>query len=226
MQEISNAIVNTSFLQKIWSYWSPVKIHEFQSFDNKLLEVFVSKGRFALAVHDTLYSYGISYTPFLKILKYFKKSNQLTSLQSVLMLGVGLGSAVQMLQKANDIPRKYDLVEIDPVILSGAQTILSSLSIDANYIVDDAIRFVDQNTKQYDLVNLDVFSEKIVPEAILTKSFHQKLHKSVQQNGYMCMNYMDIDDAKTLELEHTLQQLYDKVVIIELMQNKIYICKA
>ncbi|NDC41773.1 MAG: hypothetical protein EBZ77_09520, partial [Chitinophagia bacterium] len=96
------------------SFIKPVWLSGGSSPINPRLEVLLYHDRIQLATGDALYSDGKYYTPATEIAKYLDKD--LPQFEQVLMLGVGLGSLVDVLAEKGCTPA-FTLVEKDEVVL-------------------------------------------------------------------------------------------------------------
>lgn len=146
------------------------------------------RGRIQLATQDALYSDGDAYTPAQAIIRDLAPF--LPSVRSALLLGVGLGSTVSMLHRRGCNP-SFTLVELDEVVLQLAMERLAqipSLVIDA--VCADAEQFAATNTRQYDLIFIDIFNDRTVPPFVSSLSFLSNCRKALAPGGRIAFNYI------------------------------------
>jgi len=213
--------MKASWFQIIVSYIVPIKIWQGSSTQNPLLELFLYKGYWQLTTESAIYSDGIRYRPLLVAFKAIKSS--LSSVRRVLVLGGGLGSAVQILtnMKCN---ATFDLVDNDEQILKLASSLLREKEV--QFILSDASEFVSNINSTYDLIIIDVFSERTVPMFVTTTEFLQQCRRALNPCGTIVVNFMlnnKQDEERLLQLKDALSPYVDEV---ELGINRVLISKV
>lgn len=207
--------------KRIISYLHPVWIRQYRSEHNPHLELLMYKGRIQLATEDALYSDGNAYTPALAILKDLK--DVLPQVISVLLLGVGLGSTASMIRQRGYSPA-FTLVELDEVILELA---MERLSADATTKLEavcaNAEQFVANNTRQYDLVFIDIFNSRTVPPFVSTLSFLSNCRKAVAPGGHIAFNYIVNDEEEWAYTQKNFASVFPKHHIISSDINKLFV---
>ncbi|PQJ11400.1 hypothetical protein CJD36_006250 [Flavipsychrobacter stenotrophus] len=192
-----------------------------QSDINPYLELLLYKGRVQLATADALYSDGVEYTPAIGVLNDLKKF--LPQVKSVLILGVGLGSTVSIIRKRGYNPA-FTLVEIDKVVLRLALEFLSEDSeakIDA--VCNDAQVFVAENTKQHDLLFIDIFNSRTVPDFVSSLSFLSNCRKSIAPGGRVAFNYIINSEEEWVRTQKTFASVFPKHHVISSDINRLFI---
>lgn len=96
--------------------------------------------------------------------------------KSILILGVGGGSNVRLVSKLYP-QAKITAVEIDPQMVELANTYFGLSKIkNLNMVTQDAIKFVQElKNKKYDLVLVDCFVGKNIPDSVQDLGFLKKL---------------------------------------------------
>ncbi len=95
-----------------------------------------------------------------------------------LLLGLGLGSVPWMLERNFGLRLHYTAVEIDPQVIYLAQKYaLCELQSPMEVVQADARAFVQQDSRQYELVVMDVFRGARIPEAFLSLDFLEDLER-------------------------------------------------
>ena len=177
-----------TFSQKLRSYFYPVLIHKASSEQNPVLDVYYYRGRWQLATADALYSDGVYYRPLVAAFKAIKRS--LPQVKKVLVLGTGLGSAVQILRQKKYYP-DYTLVEMDEQVLCLALELMpADVHPSITPICADAQFFLQQHPHQYDLLIVDIFNGRQVPEFVLSSDFLEQCRKHLAPQGTIILNYM------------------------------------
>ena len=207
--------------KRLMSFFHPVWLSHHQSEINPYLELLLYKGRVQLATADALYSDGVEYTPAIGVLNDLKKF--LPQVKSVLILGVGLGSTVSIIRKRGYNPA-FTLVEIDKVVLKLALEFLSEDSeakIDA--VCKDAQVFVAENTKQHDLLFIDIFNSRTVPDFVSSLSFLSNCRKSIAIGGRVAFNYIINSEEEWVRTQKTFASVFPKHHVISSDINRLFI---
>ena len=217
------AINKVSRWQRLLSYLVPVNIAHYQSKENPHLELLLYKNQFQLATEDALYSDGTRYLPFKKAFKIIPK-NYWSRCEQVLILGVGLGSAVQILRQQYTPNANCTLVDYDREILLLATRLLSEGRPGSlEYIAADAFPFVNTCRFTYDLICLDIFQNRIAPAACTEWSFLLNSQKLLRPGGYWIMNFIPHDPLLYYQLRQNLDQLFDQIELINIHQNVVLV---
>lgn len=207
--------------KRIMSFFHPVWISHHRSELNPYLELLLYKGRVQLATADALYSDGVAYTPAIGVLNDLK--NFLPQVKSVLILGVGLGSTVSIIRKRGYNPA-FTLVEIDKVVLKLAMEYLSAdkeLKIDA--VCNDAQVFVAENSRQHDLLFIDIFNSRTVPDFVSSLSFLSNCRKCITPGGRVGFNYIINNEDEWIRTQKTFASVFPKHHIISSDINRLFI---
>ncbi len=159
------------FGKYLLSFIQDVKIETASSQFNPWLEVVFSEGKFLLSSKTATYSYEDKYESYKGAFNYVR--NEIKNMQSALVLGLGLGSIPYLLQSKYGFQSRIDCVEIDEVIIRLARKYYPSANglskLDIYHA--DACGWIKQNTKQYDLVAVDLFIDTDVPEKFHSAEF-------------------------------------------------------
>ena len=107
-----------SRFQKLLSYFYEIPIEKLHSQYSGNLEVSFHRGEWKLSTDQAIYSFGKHYTSY-KI-AFNKLHIQDFNIKKVLILGVGLGSVVRLLDRQKSI-ESIVAVDIDPVIIELAK---------------------------------------------------------------------------------------------------------
>ncbi len=203
------------------SYLRPVWLRNEKSVINLQLEVLLYRGRFQLATGDALYSDGAHYTPALTAVRSLRK--HMPAVKSVLIMGAGLGSMVQVVKKKGYNPR-FTLVEIDKVVLRLAMDFLTNAT-DAvvEPVCADAMDFMRDNKNKFDLIFIDIFDSRTVPDFATSTEFLTQCRNSLTPGGNLAFNYIVNDDRKWAQAQKTFAAIFPDHKIIESSINRILV---
>ena len=166
---------------------------------NPHLYVSLSRGRYQLCTANAIYSFEDLYDNFRLTFDVFDFDRIRGG--DVLLLGVGLGSVPQMLERNFDQQLHYTGVEIDENVLYLANKyVLHDLKSQLQMHVGDAWHFVESNSSKYDLVCMDVFVDDEVPDRLWSITFLEMLQGTLSDRGvllYNCLARKSHDISKT-----------------------------
>ncbi|EDR28761.1 hypothetical protein EDI_342110 [Entamoeba dispar SAW760] len=149
---------------------------------------------------------------------------------NVLLLGSGTGILTLAISTLNTKDRVFNIisVDIDPVM----KMIAESHGYNGQFIVDDAIHFLQSNKEQYEHICLDI-SNDITSEVIspplhyISSDFFNllKLHLSI--NGKVYFNILITNSFIEKEVIHFISEhfLQTKTYSFELISNKVLVCE-
>lgn len=174
-----------------WMYWAsfvtPITLEEGSSEVNEEVAVRLSKGRIQLLSNNCIYSFDDYYINFLETFEQIQIKR--FQPQTVLVLGLGTGSVVFMLEKKFGIKADYTLIEKDDLIIEMATKYsLGRIKSPFTVIEADAYQFVLANEKQYDLVIFDVFVDDIIPAEFARLKYLKALKEAVVPGGILLYN--------------------------------------
>ena len=192
---------------KRWlSYLTEQVLETASSEYNEYLAVSLVHGRLQLVAEDAIYSFGDYYLNFRKVFERFN-FGLLPERARVLVLGLGLGSIPELLERHLYLRYDYVAVEIDPVIIELASDYsLPLLAANIEVVQADALAFLQFDERQYDLICVDVFQDADVPEHLLTDAFLHLLRDSLAPQGALIYNRL----ADTTEHQRQAATFYEK----------------
>jgi len=170
---------------------------------------------------DALYSDGNRYTPLTAAFKEI--DNDLPSIKDVLVLGTGIGSAVQILNQKGYKPN-FVLVDSDELILQWAIELLEAANPkNLVPICTDAKDFIVADTNTYDLIIIDIFQGRIVPAFVTNIDFFEKCKSRVKPGGKLVFNYI-INKPETWDKVMLLiNDIFPNNKLIKLGINRIFV---
>jgi spermidine synthase len=171
---------------RLISYYFPIS-KKIPSVHSGLLELKFVDGRMLL---DSPYS-SHSYGTLQKVLEFALRHIDLSSIQTVLLLGLGGGSVIKSLRGRFGYKGKIDAVEIDPLMISIAGKEFGIVKDKRTQIeCCEASTYVRGETKTFDLIIVDLFIGNRVSEEILTEEFWCVLKDRVSPHGCIIFNSM------------------------------------
>lgn len=211
-------------LKKVLSYFIDIPIEQRESIFSGTVEVSLSQGQYKLSTKNVIYSYGKKYTSFGTAFKVLDIKTH--SINNVLVLGLGLGSVIDLLEHHPAI-QQVIAVDLDKVIIELAQKYLqTSLKNKTIYSCDDAGSFIKNNQEKFDLVLFDVFIEEFTPVQFMQPEFLKMLKQSVNKNGMLL--FSKIDDSVRSKIENTqfsqnFSTVFHGAFSIDANGNKIFV---
>jgi len=136
----------------------------------------------------------------------------MAKVQKVLLLGLGGGSLIESLRTKINFQGEIEAVELDSVAIAIACREFG-ICEDANLKIHqaDALAFMQQNSKTYDLVICDLFIDRHIPAQFLTTNWAQLLLNGLSTQGQILIN-LGIQlkpEAVEYEFYHALQAAGD-----------------
>ena len=151
------------------------------------LEVLFTNGKYVLDSAHVNYSFGGLHAVFQKAFSDFNIKNR--NIKNVLILGFGSGSVASILQ--NEYGKKVEMVgvEKDEAVIALAKKYFS-LDKYKNLTLhcEDAFEFVQNCKEKHDLVVMDVFIDRDVPENFSAAAFISKSGNLLSDNGILFYN--------------------------------------
>ena len=192
------------------SYITDVHIEGSHSDFNESLNVLFVKGQYQLVTPEAIYSYGNRYDNYFKAFQKLDLDKE--KIESVLLLGLGLGSIPYMLENYFKRDYSYTAVEIDDeVIHLASKYVLNALNSEITTICADANSFVLIDQNQYDLVAMDVFESDVIPEQFETEEFLLNLKERISDNGLLMFNRLYLFDKDKKKTEQYFRNIFKKV---------------
>lgn len=149
------------------------------------LEITWYKGKKQLNTKNANYSYGA----LQRTLKFGLEKIDLSSVNSILLLGLGGGSVIETLREDYKYVKAITAVDIDPKIIEIANIEFHLIEDRLlNIVCDDARHFIQINSATYDLIIIDLFIDITVPDAFLKLDFWQDVKKGASTNGSILFN--------------------------------------
>lgn len=182
-------------------------------------------GEILLLTPDAIYSYGNRYRPFSH--SFARISDKLPSVQTFLLLGTGLGSALHILQQRYHCYPETTMVDYDDDVLKLSMK-YGNLNTKQNvrWRCSDATQFLQQNSDKFDLIGVDLFRELVLPDFVTQTSFLMLCKNALSENGICMFNLIFNDDNEIITMEATLNTIFSSVQFIPDKVNTYFICNA
>lgn len=209
--------------KRLLSYLYPVRIKKLPGNINPALELLLYNNRWQLATRNALYSDGHKYRPM--VTAFAAMRDTLPALKDVLLLGTGLASAVHVLHDMEIRPDSVTMVDIDEdVLLLALQCLPGNAATEVIPVCADARTYMRRNASRlYDLVIVDVFIGRTVPEEISGETFLRQCRDSINPGGRFVMNYMVEQMDEWLAFRRRIGTVFPQYTVLEFGLNKIII---
>ncbi len=132
-----------------------------------------------------------------------------------LILGHGGGSLAKWLARQwPDL--ELDLVEVDPSVVRVAEEFFDyNLPPGHLVYVKDARVFLQQTTKKYDVIWVDVFARHLIPFHLTTQEFFAELQRHVNPDGVVAVNLASSgegpDQARASAVVSTMRSIFPRI---------------
>ncbi len=188
------------------------------------LELFLCNNQFRLATPAALYSDGLSYPPARKFLK--EVAGSLKDVKSVLLLGSGIGSTIGMLNQIGCYPQ-FTIIDINETILSWAVDInLPRNPSSLHPLCVDAASYMEGNKDNYDLIFVDVFIGREVPDFVMQHDFLANCRRALNPGGVLGLNYIVNDDEQWYHDEKAFRERFQNVVLLSFDMNRVLVART
>ncbi len=179
---------NMMWLKQFLSYFYLVTVKKISSNYNPGLCLQLEAGKLLLNTTNANYSYG-------NLHKVFEEAFDRMDLQncdpkSILILGLGTGSVIDIIQRQYGLDPKITAVEIDPAIIDCLKY-WNRLNLDKTHIIcGNAFEIIHQLDEEYDLIIVDLFIDMDVESSINTPEFLSQLKALASHQGTILINYV------------------------------------
>ena len=193
---------SSGWFRYLLSFLRPQVVERLQNDLNPMLEVAYENGRLQLHGATVNYSFGNLQKVFRSAFEHYRVLQRRPA--RVLILGFGAGSVAQLL-----LERPYDFeltgVEHDPAVLALGQRYfrLDELlrQLKPELVVEDAVEFVKQESRVWDLVIVDLFVDDTVPTTAQQPSFLEALRGILADKGLLMFNFIADTREKQLAFD-------------------------
>lgn len=211
---------------KRWlSYLTELELEHISSDLHESLTISLVQGRIQLFADKAIYSFEDLYSNFAEAFKHVDL-NRLPG-KRVLVLGLGLGSVIQLLEKKHAFHGEYTAVEWDEAIIYLAEKYtLKNIDVPLMTIAADAEIFLKTYTDElFDLILVDIFQDDVIPPYFSTKTCLQKLKSILATEGLIISNRLyksPADQANTnLYTKDVFQTIFPTSAAITVEGNRL-----
>ena len=178
------------------------------------------RGRWQLATKDAVYSDGDQYTPILTAYKALQ--DQLSTIENVLVLGCGLGSAVQIMAKKGYAP-VFTLVDSDELVLQWAKELLPPYPGEVNLVAADARVYLHTDAEKYDLLIVDIFKGRVIPDFVTTEDFMKNCRLHINTGGSFVLNYIVNEEKEWAAFQQIFKSVFPQYKMLKNGVNRILV---
>lgn len=204
------------FWKKWLSYLRPITLETTSSDLNTFLEVQVSNGRLMLCTENAVYSYSDLYDNFRDAFTALHIKTR--AIEEVLVLGLGLGSIPEMLEKNFDRSYYYTCIEADEeVIVLADKYVLRDLKSPMDVVYADAADWVWATDERFDMICVDIFVDDSTPSEFRELEFLARCNDLLSESGILIYNCLAFNSTDT----QNAQQFYDATFKHAFAQSKI-----
>ncbi len=174
----------------LWKKW--LSYYREILLENKLrqentLSISLKKGKLMLGTDDTIYSWDDEYLNYVWGLDAIDWSR--IDCKRMLLVGMGLGAVVYILEKNKKIYPEITAVEYDEdVIYFAKKYSLPRFRSKIDVIHADGYEFLLQSNNKYDLIIVDVCVEDMIPQGFETLECMEAILRNLSPQGILLYN--------------------------------------
>jgi len=196
------------FFQVLASYFLPITID--QSSEPYHLELVLSKNKLLLNSSNANQSNDSLERAFHLVFHELEMYNRENA--SVLILGLGLGSVIDLLQRNSSI-QQTTAVENNPQVLAWLELYYDTSSI---HLISDSAEKSLQTDEIYDLIIVDLFEDLHIPHFLYQEAFWTQIKTKLTPNGIILWNTL-LDYPPQVHFQ--LENIFDRKLDVEGMNR-------
>lgn len=212
--------------KKAISYLFPTKIKSGTTSKGQVYEINFENGYKVLNSQNANYSYGSLHQI---MQKGIFESLKIIKPQRILMLGLGGGSAVEILSKKCAWPFQIKAIEFDEDLVKFAHEEFNIGRYKMlNIEIADAFEWIQKASEDvYDLIIDDLFVDDQVPETCFELDYLKTVSKQLTPQGIYFRNMMNLSSNQQKAYEKNLEDTFSKVNCTKAkgFDNLIYLCR-
>lgn len=194
------------------SWYRPISVERTEGLFGTL-DVRWELGRKVLNTTNANQSFGSLHNVWAEVLKHLDLRKQPP--RSVLLLGLGGGSAVHLLRGEMKLACPITAVELDPAMIDlGKRHFGLGRWADLNIVQGDATIQVHALQERYDLVLVDLFDDLDLARGVDHGSFAHGLRDRCELGGTLCFNtvsYDETSEARCDRVKTVLERVFNEV---------------
>ncbi len=204
-------------IRRLLSYIYPITVFKTSSDVSTSLELTWVNGRLLLDSENANYSYGSLQRVLTQGLKEIGPV-KIAEMQKILVLGVAGGSVIKVLTDKFKFKGKITGVDIDPKVLeiAGKYYKLNEIS-NLELVTADAMDFVRNAKEFYDLVIIDIFSDKYMPGFLYDAEFIISITSILDKKGHILFNTIVLDDVHQKKNKAFVRQFPDEQFTVSIL---------
>jgi len=216
------AIMKQPLWKRLLSHLFEIHIESTSSEYNPHLYVSLYKGRYQLSTANAIYSFEDLYHNFFDAFTEIDLDQ--LNIQTVLILGFGLGSIPMILEQKFGKNYHYTGIEIDEEVLHLANKYtIPEIASGIELVCADATHFVNLSSIKYDMIAVDLFEDDIIPEQFEEPEFLDNLKKMLNPKGILLYNRLahnsnDITQTKSF-YHNSFKKVFEKGTYLEVNDN-------
>lgn len=214
--------------KRLLSYLFPITVYETPSDISENLEITWNNGQLVFDSKNTNFSYG-SLQRVMRIGLNHIGKERVTLFKNILLLGVAGGSVIKTLRNEYQNNGKITGVELDEKAITLANQYFGLNKIkNLEIIINDASEYVKKTSEKYDLIIIDIFQDKIMPDFLFSDSFITNTQQILTDNGIVLFNSittLSADYERNTNFEKLVQSKFKKVVKLSRIEgdNELFI---
>lgn len=172
---------------------------------NQTMFVTLDKGTLKLSTQNAIYSFGNRYDNYGSLLKKL----DYTSMDEVLILGLGLGSIPLIMEEVSQKSFHFTFIEKDEeVVYLASKYTIPYLRSSCLIICSDIGSFLMTDEKQYHFIAMDVFIDDKIPEEFQSIEFLEMLSMSLFPDGMLIYNMLAFNEKDKRKAEQFFQSVF------------------
>ena len=199
------------FFKRLLSYIFPITIYRSHSQISGELSVTLLNGKPILNSTNTDYSFG----SLQRVLRFGLKKigfETIRQQKKILVLGLAGASVVQTLINEIKFNGKIYGVDIDKEVIELGRLFFQLDKIkNLQIFIEDAQEYIKNNTRKYDLIIIDIFEDKKMPDFLFNISFFKQLYSILSKKGIILFNTIvenKKEASRNKDLTTSLEELY------------------
>lgn len=182
--------------QKLISYFYPITISKIPSNYSPDLCLQLENNKLVLNTTNANYSFGNLHTVFQEAFRAINLQN--ISVNKLLILGLGTGSIIDIIENEYQKFPTITAIEIDEKIIELFNTLNNKPQSEITIINDDAFNAVKELKSGYDLIVVDLFIDMQMPSPIYNVDFLSNLSTLITPSGIVLINTMQNSEQDKL----------------------------
>lgn len=205
--------------KKIFSWLWPIPEGRSASPINPELEWRWENGQLVLNSKLANYSYGSLHKVMRAAIRRIPPGKK----HRILLLGVGGGSALRLLENVQDRVACTDAVDADPEVLRLARSVFGiQESAVLKLHVADALAFVQEaRSGNYDIVIEDVFIDLTKPDFCREAAYFAQLQRILAPYGKLLLNSLPKDETEAAAWKKLMENHFSQVNVQQIAGNNL-----